>query len=296
LSQTALKRFEKQRSLALLEFRVPGWPLAHSHDYYEIMYVAEGSGKHVIDRQIYEIVSGTLFFIPPLVSHKLIMRPNTANHFYNIELLPSLLKPQPLSGSDHGFTWDEIRLPSEEPDRRPAVYGMRCDEAAHLEILGAMGPLFAEDRYHRAHWVRLIPAHLQIVLGTLVRARLESRLHSLTPLRLPEEIWRALLYLDSNFTDALSIDDICRHSGLSRSNLSRQFRTLLDQTPIEYVADLRITKAITFLWTGRSVSETAYECGFKEPTYFGKVFRRRMGLTPAAFQRTRPGYTALYRL
>jgi AraC-like DNA-binding protein len=60
----------------------------------------------------------------------------------------------------------------------------------------------------------------------------------------------------------------------------------LDMTPKAYLMEQRMLRAEHLLRTNNklNVSEVAYKCGFSEPKYFSRCFKKRFGKTPSDFR------------
>lgn len=76
------------------------------------------------------------------------------------------------------------------------------------------------------------------------------------------------------------LSELAPHYQISHAYFCSVFRTIFGCSPSEYLARVRLERAQEWLLSGRSVSETATACGFSDPLYFSKFFRRRMGLPP----------------
>lgn len=79
--------------------------------------------------------------------------------------------------------------------------------------------------------------------------------------------------------------------GVSSEHLCRCFRREFGVTPVEYLTRLKLQSAMRdLLSTGKSVEHIARDNGFSNGNYFGKVFRRYMGMSPGAYrEQQRPG-------
>ncbi|RXK62848.1 response regulator [Lacibacter luteus] len=83
----------------------------------------------------------------------------------------------------------------------------------------------------------------------------------------------------------LSVDDICKELNLSKIQLHRKIKSLMDTNINEYVLNTRIQKAKYYLQHEElSVAEVAYKTGFSTAAYFSTVFKNKTGLTPKAFK------------
>lgn len=104
----------------------------------------------------------------------------------------------------------------------------------------------------------------------------------------PADIEKALTYIKENFAHPLNIDDISEYSGLSKSYLTKKFKRTTGSTPVNYLNEYRIEKGIYLLQhTQKTIKEISAEVGFNDPNYFCKVFRKKTGISPGLFQKTK---------
>ena len=81
------------------------------------------------------------------------------------------------------------------------------------------------------------------------------------------------------------VENICRAMGISKVQLYRKVKALLNINVNEYIVEKRLQKAKYFLQHEEfSISEIAYKVGFSSPAYFSTVFKSKFGLTPKAFK------------
>lgn len=100
-------------------------------------------------------------------------------------------------------------------------------------------------------------------------------------------LMKALDYINFNYASAISMDDLCAVSGVSKQYLCLLFRNTLGSRPMEYIAKRRIQAAKELLaGTDKTVEEIALETGFCTASYFCKLFKRYEGITPARFKKT----------
>ncbi len=75
-------------------------------------------------------------------------------------------------------------------------------------------------------------------------------------------------------------------SGLSDRTFKRRFAQATGLSPMEYVHTLRLEEAKQMLETGKSpVEVVAMEVGYEDASFFGRLFRRKVGLTPAQYRK-----------
>lgn len=90
------------------------------------------------------------------------------------------------------------------------------------------------------------------------------------------------------FSENLSVGDIANSLGVSESLIYRVFKEQGDMTPSEYLRYVRIHNAEKMLLSEpkMQISEVAVACGFLDPAYFCKIYKRETGITPKKYQNT----------
>ena len=93
-------------------------------------------------------------------------------------------------------------------------------------------------------------------------------------------------YISNNYSDSsLSIKDISEHVHLSSSYLCTVFKTETGQTLNQYLTNFRIEKAKQMLSDPRNkVNEIAAQVGYCDCNYFGKTFKKVVGLSPSEYR------------
>jgi AraC-like DNA-binding protein len=79
------------------------------------------------------------------------------------------------------------------------------------------------------------------------------------------------------------LPQLCQKIGMSRSQLFRKIKALTDISPSDLIRTHRLNKARTLLESGAAnVAEAAWQVGFKDPSYFSKLFQEEFGYEPSA--------------
>lgn len=98
------------------------------------------------------------------------------------------------------------------------------------------------------------------------------------------EIERACAFMEQNFDRRISLDQICRHGGLSKSALLRAFTRAKGVTPYRYLETVRINRAKALLEQGVPPIEAAARTGFSDQSHFTNYFSRFIGLAPGVYR------------
>jgi signal transduction histidine kinase/DNA-binding response OmpR family regulator len=88
--------------------------------------------------------------------------------------------------------------------------------------------------------------------------------------------------IEANFADEnFALPNLCRELNMSRSQLFRKLKALMDISPSDFIRNYRLQKAKTLLEnTDLTVSEVAWQVGYKDPSHFSKSYQEMFGITP----------------
>lgn len=92
-------------------------------------------------------------------------------------------------------------------------------------------------------------------------------------------------WLADNYATANPVTAMVARSGLAERTFKRQFKAATGYAPVDYVQSMRIEEAKQMLETEpTAIEEIAVAVGYEDPTFFRKLFRRRVGVTPAQYR------------
>jgi len=101
----------------------------------------------------------------------------------------------------------------------------------------------------------------------------------------PDFVFAVEQYCRRNLSRPIGVTDMARVAKLSRFHFSRRFSRARGLSPGQYLTRLRLDEAIRLLSVGASsVKEVALQCGYSDPNYFCKVFRRSFGVSPGSLR------------
>lgn len=90
-------------------------------------------------------------------------------------------------------------------------------------------------------------------------------------------------YLNSNFSQNVSLGMLADECGISRYWLIKAFKSQMGIPPYAYLTNVRIRHAISRLREGIQPVEVALECGFSDQSHLTRAFKRSIGVTPGQF-------------
>ena len=98
-------------------------------------------------------------------------------------------------------------------------------------------------------------------------------------------IKQMLGFIHQHYAQPLTVSQIASVSSVSESECYRCFRKVLDTSPIDYLLQYRIRAAAGLLSsTDMSVSDVCFATGFNSPSYFAKVFRQELLVSPRKYR------------
>lgn len=103
-----------------------------------------------------------------------------------------------------------------------------------------------------------------------------------------EGVKKALRYIRDHVAEPITVDMLAKVAGFSKFHFAREFKRVSSYTVVTYLNLVRIEKAKNMLSSGaHNVGETALACGFNNLSYFSKIFREQMGVTPSEYLSSR---------
>ncbi len=119
-------------------------------------------------------------------------------------------------------------------------------------------------------------------LGFGQTPRLEAMLEAFSD----HQIGRALSLIHANPAEAWSVEGLAHQVGMSRSRFAERFSTLIGLSPMRYLAEWRLQKALALLEEERlTIQQVAVETGYLSPAAFTRAFVVKFGYPPSEHRR-----------
>jgi len=230
-------------------------------DHYLIHLVLRGCGSYKTGGKEYQLGAGDLFLLRPgqLASYTASQQDPWEYSWvgFNGAFANKLMRSTP-------FTEQEPVYHS--PDPAPL-------QTALLAIFAAQG---SEPQNEAAR-----VGHLYLFLSGLMGQAREADPHGGAG---AQYVASAIRYIQYNYSHEVSIDDIAKAVGVSRSHLYRLFMSHVGQSPIDYLTGYRIDEACNLLKNSQlSIAEIAMSVGFFDKFYFSRVFKKAKGVPPSRY-------------
>lgn len=99
-------------------------------------------------------------------------------------------------------------------------------------------------------------------------------------------VGRTIALIHRRYAETLTLEELAREAGVSKTVLGDRFRAMLGESPMHYYARWRMHVAADMLRKDRqNACSVAYSVGFNSEAAFNRAFKREFGLPPAAWKR-----------
>lgn len=231
-------------------------------DHYLIHYVVSGKGTYTVKNTVYHLQAGDVFLAKPseLITY-------------------SADKDDPWEYYWVGFNGSCAnklvgRLPFAESAPVHHCKNAEKIKEALYSIFLSRGPEVRNEV--------LMVGYLYIFIAELMKEGITTESHPATSSS--QYVLNAIKYVQFNYSHDISIDDIAKAVGVSRSHLYRVFMSNVNQSPIDYLTSYRINEACSLLKKSQlSIAEIAVSVGFFDQFYFSRVFKKSKGVPPSKY-------------
>jgi AraC family transcriptional activator of pobA len=244
-----------------------GYDLIDRKPYYYFLFMLEGSTRHGVDLEQFDVSSNELLFVLPHQVHKLPATQHGTDYFkigfdeHCLSLLPKqyLFLINPLNTQ-------KIRFSPSAALRLKAIFEL---------LLGLLSSMDTDPE--------LILAHLNSLLTEINTAYFTADENPAND-KLSKYIGFKV-FVENNLTDHPTITDIAAALALNTNSLYHIVKHYSGLSPKAFITNRLILEARRRLYYGdrSSIKELAYELGFNDPEYFSRLFKKVTGKTIGAF-------------
>lgn len=254
----------------------------HSHEFFEIGIVLEGSGKHYVDQSVFSLKPGTVYFIPIGMSHAISVDAHT--RIENLYILPKIILDMlNLSGGSHLLFMDFFLTCILKNRSLPLHLQLKEEE---LQIFRKHSELFSQAPQLLAPLFQIYQSNLFVNLLFLlcdnwIRPALSSREPSLSrELRILQLIYKNIQLPVSQIIQWIA-DDLELNPQYLNRIVKNSFHTPLSQLILE----TKLEKSCQFLEENSTITETALTLGFYDHSHYTRYFTRYFGISPSSYQK-----------
>lgn len=106
-----------------------------------------------------------------------------------------------------------------------------------------------------------------------------------------DKLKNILEYIEKNYHNTITIDEIADISGFSSSHFMKFFKKTMGTSFVDYLNDYRLSMAArTLLSSDDNIIDIAADCGYDNLSYFNRIFKRKYGETPSSYRKSNSPY------
>lgn len=248
----------------------------HRHDFYEILFLVQGSGYHIIDSNQYEIKPPCIFFLSPGQAHKLNLSKDVEGFIF---LFTSEFYA--LFNSNKNKLLEFPFFFSVEQSN-PPLYISNAQDAQFISQLFERGCFAMQNKLQLSD--EIIHALLELLLLTCNQLytnerqiEKQNKSHIL--------VKRFLIALEENYLANCSIDFYANMLAITPNHLTQIVKQITGKTTISIIQEKRIIEIKRMLLhSSLSISQIAEHLNFTDVSYFTKYFKKGTGITPNQYR------------
>lgn len=239
--------------------------IPHIHHFSELIYVTAGRGRFILEGEEYPVVEGDLIIIPPDMEHT-----------------ERSVPLHPLEYIVVGVNGVSFR------DSKCLERHFICHYGTDTDLLSVLLLLLEEAESEEAYSGTACQALLEVLMIRIARRQNLLPTH-FTASRMTKECSQIKRYLDSNYADNITLDQLASLAHMSKYYLVHAFTRYTGLSPINYLNARRIAISRELLaTTDHSIAQIASLAGFSSQSYFAQVFKREVGKSPVQYRKEGP--------
>lgn len=239
------------------------WPsIPHSHAFTELFYVRDGRGEFLLEDKIYPISKDDLIIVNPHINHTEISKGTPPLSYFTVGV----------EGVCFSF--------NDQKEYR--IFNCRKKEA---DLLFYFNSLFQELDKQSEGYEKICNYLLHILILQLQRIT-DSPFELITAQHPSKECAYIKRYLDSNYSENITLDYLSALSHLNKYYLSHEFTKYYGISPMNYLSRKRIDVCKELLEnTDYGISDIAHLVGFSSQSYLSQSFRKSCGMTAGTYRK-----------
>ena len=233
---------------------------ANWHENIEILYFTEGDGKVCIDTEEFRVNAGDIIVVNSNLIHQISI--HTKVKYYYLIPDKDFLEDNEIFLADLCFVTKITDKKAEE------YYKAIIDASASLGDFKI--PL-----------TRAAVLSLVSYLGQNYTIQKQNN----STAKYNEYIKKTIDYIERNISENFTVESLSVMVGISKYHFMREFKRITNHSVVEYINMRRCNRAQIMLKDKDiSITEICDKCGFESTSYFSRVFKKYIGVSPKQFR------------
>lgn len=253
----------------------------HFHSQYELIFVRESYGCCFVGDHIEDYKAGDLFLFGSNLPHYM-----RSDDVYATPETPGRVQGTIIQFEENFMDYSFSRYP-----QFMQIHAMLERSERGLKFSGLQGTQAGKilENFPKEEGFRQITGLLELLqhlaLSSVQKVLASANYSEAFPVFGDKRIDKVLSYIQSNYTQKLSLGDIAAMAHMNPSAFCRYFKEQSGKTLLQYIMDVRIGYACRLLVVSKmTVSQIAIECGFDSLAHFNKMFKKLTKFTPTSYR------------
>ena len=253
----------------------------HWHPEIEITYVQKGTMCYKVNHMVYHLKEGDIVFNNSGALHS-----GTMENQEDCAYIPVTFDPRLI----YGFFQSTINSKYVDPVIQDSMLPAICidqSEPWHKPFREYLLRIIDLDEkkpdFYELDITICLQSMWRLLLEHITYEPQASRENSLEY----DRIKKILSYIEENYQNKITLNDIAGHIHLCESECTRLFKRHMNTTLFAFLQEYRIERSLEFLQDDQPVSAVADKAGFSDPNYYSKVFAKIKGCSPREYRKHR---------
>jgi AraC family transcriptional regulator, transcriptional activator of pobA len=241
----------------------------HRHDFFYMLVLKKGMGKHEIDFTAYEVCDHSVFFMRPGQVHQLSLKAVSTGYLVAFK-------------TDFYYSHDKVSSQLLRKASNMNSYYPNAD--SFKKLLSILTDIFREYTDKEEKYQDVIKANLDILFIELARQQNRNLSKKVIPYT-QERLEEFLGLLETHIADHKQVSQYADMLNLTPYQLNAITKTTLGKTCSELINEYIILESKRYLLaTSNQVNQIADHLGYEDVSYFIRFFKKQTGYTPDAFR------------
>ncbi|WP_422659840.1 AraC family transcriptional regulator [Paenibacillus sp. EC2-1] len=238
--------------------------IRHSHNFSELFYVRSGQGNFIVEDEMFPVKQDDLVIVNPNVEHTEVSVSNNPLEYVVLGV--------------EGMSFD---FGDRTGSRNHEIINYQNQRD---ELLFYFNAMLRETENKHENYEAICQNLLEVVVISLMRSS-GHPFSVVTTQKANKVCSRIKRYIDSNYSEDISLDSLAERAHISKYYLSHTFTKYYGMSPINYLNEVRLRASKELLeTTDLSISQVAESTGFSSQSYFSQSFRRSCDVTPRDYR------------
>ena len=253
----------------------------HWHPEIEITYVQKGTMCYKVNHMVYHLKEGDIVFNNSGALHS-----GTMENQKDCAYIPVTFDSRLI----YGFFQSTVNSKYVDPVIQDSMLPAICidqSEPWHKPFRGYLLRIIDLDEkkpdFYELDITICLQSMWRLLLEHITYEPQASRENSLEY----DRIKKILSYIEENYQNKITLNDIAGHIHLCESECTRLFKRHMNTTLFAFLQEYRIERSLEFLQDDQPVSAVADKAGFSDPNYYSKVFAKIKGCSPREYRKHR---------